>query len=73
MEKICLQRLDNAPPGGYTINKGAAGKRLALQGRSLNKNRHFAEWRFSPFIRIVTIHLKTWKVIVIGVMGSPPL
>ena len=30
------------------------------------RNRHFAEWRFLPLIRTVTVNPKIWNVIVIG-------
>ena len=30
------------------------------------RNRHFAEWRFLPLIRTVTVKPKIWNVIVIG-------
>ena len=36
------------------------------------RNRHFAEWRFRPLMRIVTVNPKIWKVNVIGI-GTPPL
>ena len=36
-----------------------------------SRNRHFAEWRFLPFMRIVTVSPKIWKVNVIGI-GTPP-
>ena len=36
------------------------------------RNRHLAEWRFRPFMRIVTVNPKIWKVNVIGI-GTPPL
>ena len=36
------------------------------------RNRHLAEWRFRPLMRIVTVNPKIWKVNVIGI-GTPPL
>ena len=36
------------------------------------RNRHFAEWRFRPLMRIVIVNPKIWKVKVIGI-GTPPL
>ena len=35
------------------------------------RNRHFAEWRFLPLIRIVTVNPKIWNVSVIGI-NIPP-
>ena len=35
------------------------------------RNRHFAEWRFLPLIRTVTVNPKIWNVIVIGI-NIPP-
>ena len=46
--------------------------RLKLWKRKKSRNRHFAEWRFRPLMRIVTVNPKIWKVNVIGI-GTPPL
>ena len=35
------------------------------------RNRHLAEWRFRPLMRIVIVNPKIWKVKVIGI-GTPP-
>ena len=35
------------------------------------RNRHFAEWRFLPLIRIVIVRPKIWNVIVIGILPPP--
>ena len=52
------------------IGKGRCDKRLAQRKLSSNQrseNRHLAEWRFSPLIRIVTVYPKICSVIVIGI------
>ena len=36
-----------------------------------SRNRHLPEWRFLPFMRIVTVSPKIWNVSVIGI-GTPP-
>ena len=36
-----------------------------------NGNRHLPEWRFLPFMRIVTVSPKIWNVSVIGISTSP--
>ena len=46
--------------------------RLKLWKRKKSRNRHLAEWRFRPLMRIVTVNPKIWKVNVIGI-GTPPL
>ena len=35
------------------------------------RNRHCAEWRFLPLIRIVIVRPKIWNVIVIGILPPP--
>ena len=45
--------------------------RLRLWKRKKSRNRHLAEWRFRPLMRIVTVNPKIWKVNVIGI-GTPP-
>ena len=35
------------------------------------RNRHLPEWRFLPFMRIVTVSPKIWNVSVIGISTSP--
>ena len=52
------------------VGKGRCDKRLAQRKLSSNQrseNRHLAEWRFSPLIRIVTVYPKICSVIVIGI------
>ena len=52
------------------VEKGRCDKRLAQRKLSSNQrseNRHLAEWRFSPLIRIVTVYPKICSVIVIGI------
>ena len=52
------------------IGKGRCDKRLAQRKLSSNQrseNRHLAEWRFSPLIRIVTVYPTICSVIVIGI------
>ena len=52
------------------VRKGRCDKRLAQRKLSSNQrseNRHLAEWRFSPLIRIVTVYPKICSVIVIGI------
>ena len=56
-------------------NQGHLDKRLSpvkLRCEEKLRNRHFAEWRFRPFMRMVTVNPKIWNVIVIGIL-SPPL
>ena len=36
-----------------------------------SRNRHLPEWRFLPFMRIVTVSPKIWNVSVIGISTSP--
>ena len=43
-----------------------------MKSRKCSWNRHFAEWRFRPLMRIVIVNPKIWKVNVIGI-GTPPL
>ena len=42
-----------------------------MKASVIKENRHLAEWRFSPFILIVTTYPRIWNVKVIGI-GSPP-
>ena len=52
------------------VGKRRCDKRLAQRKLSSNQrseNRHLAEWRFSPLIRIVTVYPKICSVIVIGI------
>ena len=56
------------------VGKGRCDKRLAQRKLSSNQrseNRHLAEWRFSPLIRIVTVYPKICSVIVIGISTTP--
>ena len=55
------------------IEKGVAKKRLRPRGFTLlkHRNRHWPEWRFLRFTRIVTVHNRTWNVNVIGI-ATPP-
>ena len=57
------------------ITKGRLDKRsspVKLRCEEKLRNRHLAEWRFRPLMRIVTVNPKIWKVNVIGI-GTPPL
>ena len=36
-----------------------------------SRNRHLPEWRFLPFMRIVTVSPKIWNVSVIGIRTPP--
>ena len=45
--------------------------RLRLWKRKKSRNRHLAEWRFRPLMRIVIVNPRIWKVNVIGI-GTPP-
>ena len=63
-------------PYRYGISKdmyrrGRRDKRSARFGEIFIRNRHFAEWRFLPFIRIVTVYPRICNVMVIGI-ASPP-
>ena len=64
--------LDSARFPGYNKNRrGRRDKRSARFGEIFIRNRHFAEWRFLPFIRIVTVYPRICNVMVIGI-ASPP-
>ena len=61
--------------GIMKITKGRLDKRsspVKLRCEEKLRNRHLAEWRFRPLMRIVTVNPKIWKVNVIGI-GTPPL
>ena len=63
-----------AKAGIIKITKGAStsGCPRLCYGNEKTRNRHLAEWRFRPLMRIVIVNPRIWKVNVIGI-GTPPL